>query len=100
MNIITCKLEDAGGIVGSIIAHPAVTKVNFTGSAFMGRKIAEQCGQNLKPCLIKLGGKNSAIILEDVDVEKVVDQCDFGSICTCTFIPSFLTPSFHHCVEI
>lgn len=52
-----------------MIEHPAVRKINFTGSTNTGRKIARSCGENLKPCLMELGGKNSAIVCADADLQ-------------------------------
>ena len=79
LNIITCRPSDTPRIVNVMIEHPMVKKVNFTGSANMGRKIAQICGQNLKPCLMELGGKNSAIVLPDADLEKASRECVAGS---------------------
>lgn len=62
-----------------MIEHPAVRHVNFTGSAAVGRKVARTCGLNLKPCLMELGGKNSAIVLKDADLQKAVEACVAGS---------------------
>jgi acyl-CoA reductase-like NAD-dependent aldehyde dehydrogenase len=62
-----------------MIEHPAVKHINFTGSAGVGRKISRTCGQNLKPCLMELGGKNSAIILPDADLSKSVSQTLAGA---------------------
>ena len=62
-----------------MIEHPAIRKVNFTGSTNTGRQIARACGQNLKPCLMELGGKNSAIILPDADLEEAAKACIAGS---------------------
>jgi len=73
LNIIQCEPVDAPEIVQTIIEHPAVRKINFTGSAETGRKVAKVCAQNLKPCLMELGGKNSTIVFEDADLEKAVD---------------------------
>lgn len=58
--------------MNTMIEHPAVKKINFTGSTAVGRKIAKECGQNLKPCLMELGGKNSAIICADADLKVAV----------------------------
>ncbi|KAF2197124.1 aldehyde dehydrogenase [Delitschia confertaspora ATCC 74209] len=79
LNIIACPPSDAAEIVTTMIGHPAIRKINFTGSAETGRKVARACGQNLKPCLMELGGKNSAIVLEDADLEKAVEACIAGS---------------------
>jgi acyl-CoA reductase-like NAD-dependent aldehyde dehydrogenase len=55
-----------------MIEHPAVRKINFTGSTAVGRKIARTCGQNLKPCLMELGGKNSSIVCADAKLDVAV----------------------------
>lgn len=44
INVITNAPEDAPEIVTALIAHPAVKRVNFTGSTKVGKIIAETCG--------------------------------------------------------
>lgn len=66
-------------MVNAMIEHPAVRKVNFTGSTAVGRKIAAVCGQNLKPCLMELGGKNSAIVCADANLDTAVQQVLAGA---------------------
>jgi acyl-CoA reductase-like NAD-dependent aldehyde dehydrogenase len=79
LNIVSCRAADAAGVVNAMIEHPAVRKVNFTGSTATGRKIAAVCGRNLKPCLVELGGKNSAVVCEDADLEVAVREVMAGS---------------------
>ena len=89
LNVIYCRPSDAPEVVNAMIEHPAIRKVNFTGSTNTGRKIARACGQNLKPCLMELGGKNSAIILPDADLEEAAKACIAGSflnVCPLTFL--------------
>ncbi len=57
VNYLTCAPADAPALVESLIAHPAVRRVNFTGSTPVGRIIARTCGQHLKPAVLELGGK-------------------------------------------
>ena len=78
-NVLACRPQDAPLVVNSMIEHPAVRKVNFTGSTATGRKIASTCGANLKPILMELGGKNTAIVLEDADLEKAAEECLAGA---------------------
>ncbi|KNE88104.1 hypothetical protein PSTG_18501, partial [Puccinia striiformis f. sp. tritici PST-78] len=66
-------------VVNAMIEHPAVRKINFTGSTAVGRKIAETCRGNLKPCLMELGGKNSAIVCADADLELAANNIVAGS---------------------
>lgn len=71
--------EDAAQITTALIEHPAIKKVNFTGSTAVGRIIAQTAGKHLKPVLMELGGKASAIILDDADLKKAATQCALGS---------------------
>lgn len=57
LNVVTNAPEDAGAVVEALIAHPAVKRINFTGSTRVGRIIAETAGRHLKPVLLELGGK-------------------------------------------
>lgn len=66
-------------IIGALIAHPAVRKINFTGSSAVGKKIAELAGKYLKPVLLELGGKASAIVLEDADLEAAAQGVASGA---------------------
>lgn len=80
LNIICCKPQAAPGVVNAMIEHPAVRKINFTGSAAVARKIARTCGENLKPCLMELGGKNSAIVCADADLKVAVQEVLIGTV--------------------
>lgn len=57
-----------------LVAHPGVDKVSFTGSTGAGRGIAETCGRLLRPVTLELGGKSSAIILDDADLGPRLDS--------------------------
>ncbi|KAJ6134574.1 Aldehyde dehydrogenase N-terminal, partial [Penicillium sp. IBT 18751x] len=90
LNILHCRPQDAAEVVNAMIEHPAVRKINFTGSTAVGRKIARLCGQNLKPCLMELGGKNSSIVCADADLTTAVQGVlagaflNSGQICMAT----------------
>lgn len=79
INLITNAPEDAGEVVGVMIDHPAVRRVNFTGSTGVGRIIARRCADNLKPALLELGGKAPLIVLEDADLDEAVKAAAFGA---------------------
>jgi acyl-CoA reductase-like NAD-dependent aldehyde dehydrogenase len=79
LNIIQCHPEDAAVITKALIEHPAVKKINFTGSTTVGRIIAKMAGENLKPCLMELGGKAPAIVLDDADLKLAAQACALGS---------------------
>ncbi|KAF9776509.1 hypothetical protein IL306_005292 [Fusarium sp. DS 682] len=79
VNLILHRPEDAPEIVGYLIRDPAVRKVNFTGSTQVGRSIAQQAGQALKPVLMELGGKNCCIVMKDADLGHAADAALAGA---------------------
>lgn len=79
VNIVTNAPEDAAEIVGALIDHPAVKRINFTGSTEVGRIIAKRAAEHLKPCLLELGGKAPLIVLEDADLDEAVKAAAFGA---------------------
>ena len=78
VNVVTNAPEDAPQIVEALIAHPAVKRVNFTGSTRVGRIIGELAGRHLKPALLELGGKNPMLVLDDADIDAAVNAAAFG----------------------
>jgi acyl-CoA reductase-like NAD-dependent aldehyde dehydrogenase len=79
INVITNAPADAADIVASLIAAPAVKRINFTGSTKVGKIIAELAGKHLKPALLELGGKAPLVILEDADIDGAVNAAIFGA---------------------
>lgn len=79
LNFITNAPEQAGEIVESLIAHPAIRRVNFTGSTRVGREIAQIAARYLKPCLLELSGKGTLIVLEDADLDLAADAAVHGA---------------------
>lgn len=55
--------------VESVLAHPAVAMVTFTGSSRTGRIIGELAGRQLKKSLLELGGSDPFIVLADADLD-------------------------------
>ena len=79
VNIVTNAPKDAGDVVGALIDHPAVKRINFTGSTTVGRIIAKRAAEHLKPCLLELGGKAPLIVLDDADLDEAVKAAAFGA---------------------
>ncbi|MEG3124067.1 aldehyde dehydrogenase [Sphingomonas sp. GB1N7] len=79
VNLITNAPEDAGEIVGALIDHPAVKRINFTGSTHVGKIIAKRAAEHLKPVLLELGGKAPLIVLDDADLDEAVKAAAFGA---------------------
>jgi acyl-CoA reductase-like NAD-dependent aldehyde dehydrogenase len=79
INVITNDPKDAASVVETLIAHPAVRRVNFTGSTAEGKRIGELAGRHLKPALLELGGKAPFLVLDDADIDGAVNAAVFGS---------------------
>lgn len=78
VNYLTNAPADAGTIVEAIVAHPAVRRVNFTGSTRVGRLVAMTCAKYLKPVVLELGGKAPLVVLDDADIGDAVNAAAFG----------------------
>jgi acyl-CoA reductase-like NAD-dependent aldehyde dehydrogenase len=79
VNLVTNREDHAAEVVGALIDHPAVRRINFTGSTAVGRIIAHRSAENLKPVLLELGGKAPLIVLEDANLDEAVKAAAFGS---------------------
>jgi aldehyde dehydrogenase (NAD+) len=77
-------------IGASLVAHPDVDMITFTGSSAGGQAIAAKCGELLRPVTLELGGKSAAIVLEGVDMRDHLPQLvgnslrNSGQICIST----------------
>jgi acyl-CoA reductase-like NAD-dependent aldehyde dehydrogenase len=79
LDIVTHAPGAAPPVANTIIEHPAVRRLNFTGSSQVGRLIAEAAGRQLKRVVLELGGHNPLIVLGDADLEYAVNASAFGS---------------------
>jgi len=79
LNVITNAPQDAPAIIDAMIAHPAVRRVNFTGSTRVGHIIAQTAAKYLKPVLLELGGKAPLVVLDDADLDAAVAAAAFGA---------------------
>jgi len=79
LNIVTHAPGKAGDIGDELVSHPAVRRINFTGSTNVGRKLAEAAGRHLKRVVLELGGYNPVIVLADADLEYAVNATAFGA---------------------
>ena len=79
VNYITNAPADAAAVVEALVAHPAVRRVNFTGSTKVGRVIAQLCATHLKPAVLELGGKAPLLVLDDADLDAAVNGAAFGA---------------------
>ena len=64
VNIITGDGKEAGA---SLVRHPLVSKVSFTGSTEVGKLIGHAAVDNMTRFTLELGGKSPVIVLDDCD---------------------------------
>ncbi|KAK6333508.1 hypothetical protein TWF718_011316 [Orbilia javanica] len=92
---------DAAEIVESLVKHPNLRFLNFTGSTTVGRKVNEVAGRYGKPVTMELGGKCVALALQDADLDKLAQELvvgaylNSGQICMSTelaLIPTAIIP--------
>ena len=79
VNVVTNAPEAAPAVVEALVAHEAVTRVNFTGSTRVGKIIAELGAKTLTPVLLELGGKAPLLVLDDADLDEAVKAAAFGA---------------------
>ena len=73
-NTITGRGSEIGDY---IVEHQAVNFINFTGSTGIGERIGKMAG--MRPIMLELGGKDSAIVLEDADLELTAKNIIAGA---------------------
>jgi len=56
-----------------------VRKISFTGSVATGKRIAAAAAPDLKRVTLELGGNDPAIVLADVDPEKIAESLFWGA---------------------
>ena len=84
-DLIASVLDEAGlpaGVFGvlhidneqaaAVIRDPRVAAVTLTGSERAGRSVAGNAGQQLKKCVMELGGSDAFVVLDDADLDKAV----------------------------
>ncbi|MDN3507074.1 MAG: NAD-dependent succinate-semialdehyde dehydrogenase [Simkaniaceae bacterium] len=79
----------ADSISKILLADPRVRKLTFTGSTPVGEKLYGQCISTFKKVTMELGGHAPALIFEDADIERAVQEImnaklrNSGQTCVC-----------------
>jgi aldehyde dehydrogenase (NAD+) len=64
----------AGGAVGNtLLDHPAVRAVSFTGSCEVGNALYDKVARRRIRVQLEMGGKNPTIVLKDADLDYAAD---------------------------
>jgi len=68
-----------GGAIGQALCEASTSKIFFTGSVEVGRKVGEICAGLLKGSVLELGGKDPQIVCADADLENAISGCVWGA---------------------
>ncbi|MFD5199649.1 aldehyde dehydrogenase family protein [Streptomyces sp. NPDC058375] len=79
LTIVTGR-EPLGALLAS---HPGIRHVTFTGSVPTGRAVAAGAASGLARVTLELGGNDAAILLDDVDVERIADRLFWAAFRNC-----------------
>jgi betaine-aldehyde dehydrogenase len=84
-------LTGFGSEIGeTLVTHPDVRMIAFTGSSEVGQTIASQAAPLMKKLHLELGGKDPMVVAPDVDLEMAVKAVSYaalintGQVCTST----------------
>jgi aminomuconate-semialdehyde/2-hydroxymuconate-6-semialdehyde dehydrogenase len=86
LNIVQGRGPTAGQ---SIVEHPLVKAISFTGGTVTGRRVAELAATRLKRVSLEMGGKNASIVFGDCDFDQAIAgtvRSSFwnqGQLCLC-----------------
>ncbi len=77
-------LPAPGAIAGnSLVTHPLISKVSFTGSTEVGAHIMRLCAENITRVSLELGGKAANIVFADADLQRSVNSSVFAVFGNC-----------------
>jgi betaine-aldehyde dehydrogenase len=64
----------------TLVRHPGVDVISFTGSTAAGKIIGAICGAKVQRAHLELGGKSAAIILEDAAIGEAIPKAISGGM--------------------
>jgi acyl-CoA reductase-like NAD-dependent aldehyde dehydrogenase len=68
------------GSIGTHLIEQRPDKIFFTGSVATGKKIMKQASEQLIPVELELGGKDAAIVFEDVNIKRAAAGIVWGAL--------------------
>src|SRR5438132_992202 len=83
LHAVLAHADEIAGTIAAETGKPLVaaftTKVFFTGSPEVGRRIGALCGERLRPVVLELGGKDPMLVFADADLERAVEGALWGA---------------------
>jgi succinate-semialdehyde dehydrogenase/glutarate-semialdehyde dehydrogenase len=66
-------------VAATLVEDRRVGKIVFTGSVATGKKVMAEAAKNLTPVVLELGGKDSAIVCRDADLDRATKGIVWGA---------------------
>jgi aldehyde dehydrogenase (NAD+) len=66
-------LTGAGNVGSTLVNHPGIDKVAFTGSTAVGRRIQHQLSGSGRKITLELGGKGANIVFDDAAQDQAIE---------------------------
>ena len=77
-------LPGPGPAIGeTLVTHPLVSKVSFTGSTEVGSQIMRLCANNITRVSLELGGKAANVVFADADLERCIEASVYAVFGNC-----------------
>ena len=89
----------------ALVDHAKVAKISFTGSTATGSRIMERASKRLARVSLECGGKLSAIVFADADLDRCLDAVMYGAFMytgqSCTACTRLLVerPVYEHVLD-
>lgn len=69
-----------GAAAARLIDHPAIRACSFTGSTAVGSRVVRACADRGIKVQAEMGGKNTAVVFEDADLDLAVGEITSGAM--------------------
>ena len=79
VSVVTNEATYSLDVARTLIQHPTIRRINFTGSTRVGQIIAVEAAQVLKRCVLELSGKAPLIVLDDADFDAAAAAAMTGA---------------------
>lgn len=66
-----------------LVSHPGIRHVTFTGAVPTGRAVSRGAADSLARVTLELGGNDAAVLLDDVDVDRIADRLFWAAFRNC-----------------
>ena len=80
--VLNVVFGDGPSAGASVVNHPGIDLISFTGSTEVGRMVSQACAPSFKKCHLEMGGKNIIIVMDDANLDLALDGAIWGGFGT------------------